>query len=215
MRRSLVTVPALVLLATLLTAIAVAAADDPATVFQRFIDARNAGDVAGALALVTDDIVFVGGPNCAPPSPCVGTAAVREQVQGFIADRVWATGTGPLQVSGDTVRGRFEVRGTPYTAAGIDRAIVDIAMDFRAGRIAAYRSVPDASDPQTARFLDYQRTHQPPAPGTMPGLPNTGGGGLAARPRGGAADLLGGGGALLGGLLLAATTRCRRAGRGH
>ena len=34
---------------------------DPLGVVQRFVDARNGGDVAGAMPLVADDISFVGG----------------------------------------------------------------------------------------------------------------------------------------------------------
>src|SRR5687767_2363128 len=65
MGRFLVMLPILLLLATPISAVA-AAEDDPATVVQRFFDARNRYDIDATLALVTDDVRFVGGPYCTP-----------------------------------------------------------------------------------------------------------------------------------------------------
>ncbi len=192
----------------------VAPADDPVAVYRRFIDARNRYDLDATLALVTDDIQFVGaGAVCTAAHPCVGKEAFRTDMQGAFAAHVQNTIVGMPQVVGTTVRARLELRADNLPAAGVERIIIEATTEVRDGKIASTRTMPDASDPQTAQFLDYQRTHQPPAPGTMPGLPNTGGGGLATRPLGDAAGLLGGG-ALLGALLLAATVR-RRAKRGR
>ena len=160
MRRFLATVPVLLLLAALLPALAVAAQDDPATVVQRFFDARNRYDVAGTLALVTDDIRFVGGPQCTPASPCVGREAFRAELQNYIADRAQVTIVGTPQVSGPTVRARTEGRADVFRAAGVDRVVNDVTIEVRGGQLASHVGVPDASDPQTAQYLAYARAQQ-------------------------------------------------------
>lgn len=151
---------AVLLLATLLPTLAVAAAADPATVVQRFLDARNRGDVAAAAAAMTDDIVFVGGANCPATNPCVGIATAREQVRLFYSDHAQATVVGALQVSGATVRGRLEVRADASRAAGVERFLVDLTVELRGDKLASHRSIPDASDPQTAQYLAYLRAQQ-------------------------------------------------------
>ncbi|HEX5504918.1 MAG TPA: nuclear transport factor 2 family protein [Thermomicrobiales bacterium] len=193
-RQYLAVILALALL--LLRALGVAAADDPATVFRRFIDLRNQGDVAGALALVTDDTRFSGGPRCTAASPCVGKAAVGASLQDFSTrSHAQATIASGPQVSGTTVRARLEVRDDATRAAGVDRIVTDVTVEMRAGLIANWLSVEDASDPQTARFLAYVRQQQGQS---APGLPNTGGGATAAAPATAAWVGLVGGGALVG-----------------
>src|SRR5439155_524673 len=168
----------LALLVLLLAAWGAAAAEDPATVFRRFIDLRNQGDVAGALALVTDDIRVIGGPRCTEAAPCVGKAAVGAELQAFsTTSHAQVTIASGPQVSGTTVRARLEARDDNTRAAGVDRFVNDVTVETRDGKIANWRAVPDASDPQTARYLAYVRGLQgPPAPG----LPSTGGGGARA-----------------------------------
>ncbi len=155
------------------------AAADPATVVRRYFDTRNRYDIAGTLALVTDDVRIIGGPRCTEASPCVGKDAVRTDLQSFIAQHTQTTIVGTPQVAGTTVRVRIEARADNISAAGVDRFINDTTLEVRDGLIASARGVPDQSDPQTAQFVEYQRTHPQPG-GPMPGLPNTGGGGLAA-----------------------------------
>ncbi|MDQ6906105.1 MAG: nuclear transport factor 2 family protein, partial [Chloroflexota bacterium] len=150
--------------------------DDPATVFQRFSDARNRGDVQGALAFVTDDIRFVGGPFCTGDRPCIGAAAVRQDMQQFIAMHVQLTGIGAPVVTGTTVHQRFEARGDTIRAAGVERVVTDLTVEVRDGKIVSYLEAPDTSDPQTARALAYQRSQQ--GPPSAP--PRTGGGGEAS-----------------------------------
>ncbi len=167
----------IVLLLTLLMAVApVAAADDPATVLQRFNDARNRGDIAGALALVANDIRFVGGPFCTPDRPCSGAEAVRQDMQQFIAMHVQLTGVGAPAVTGTTVRQRFEAHGDTIRAAGVERVLSDLTVEVRDGKIVSYLEIPDTSDAQTARALAYQGSQQ--GPPSAP--PRTGGGGEAS-----------------------------------
>lgn len=155
----------------------VAAADDPATVFQRFTDARNRGDVQGTLALVTDDIRVIGGPFCTPAAPCIGTAAFRTELENnYIGEHIQVTTVGAPQVSGTTVRARGEARGDIFRAGGADRVLNNQTAEVRDGKIANYLSVLDASDAQTAQYLAYVRAQQ--GPPTAP--PRTGGGGAAS-----------------------------------
>ncbi len=153
----------------------VAAADDPATVLQRFTAARNRGDIAGAIALLADDIRFVEGP-CMADRPCVGAAAVREVLQGAVPLHIQLTAVGVPQVSGTTARQRFEVRGDFFGTTGITRIIANATVEVRDGKIASYIAVADESDGPTAQFLAYQRAAQ--GPPTAP--PRTGGGGEAS-----------------------------------
>jgi len=173
---SLVALMLTMLLAVLPASLAVAAADGPATVVQRFFDARNRYDIEGTLALVTDDIRFVGGPACTPAAPCVGVAALRAELGNFIADHAQVTIVGVPQVSGTTVRLRIEGRADPFRAAGVERIVNNVTVEVRDGRIATHFGIPDASDAQTAQYLAYVRARQ--GPPTAP--PRTGGGAEAS-----------------------------------
>jgi len=174
---SLVALLLTMLVAVLPASLGVAAADDPATVVQRFIEVRNRYDVEGTLALVTDDIRTVGGPRCTEAAPCIGVAAFRMVLEGgFIVNHIHVTIIGTPQVSGTTVRLRQEVRADIYRAAGVERIVTNSTVEVRDGKIASIIDIPDASDAQTAQFLAYQRARQsaPTAP------PRTGGGGEAS-----------------------------------
>ncbi len=168
---------ALLTMAVLPASLGVAAADDPATVVQRFNDVRNRYDVPGTLALVTDDIRNVGGPRCTEAAPCIGVAAFRMNLEGsFIVNHVQLTIVGAPQVSGTTVRIRTEVRADIYRAAGVERIISNGTVEVRDGKVASYVEFPDASDAQTAQFLAYQRALQ----SASPAPPRTGGGAEAS-----------------------------------
>jgi len=174
---SLVALLLTMLLAVLPASLGVAAADDPATVVQRFNDVHNSYDVPGTLALVTDDIRSVGGPRCTEAAPCIGVAAFRMNLEGgFIVNHVQVTIIGTPQVSGTTVRIRTEVRADVYRAAGVERIVNSGTVEVRDGKVASYVDTPDASDAQTAQFLAYQRARQ----SALPAPPRTGGGGEAA-----------------------------------
>ncbi len=164
------------LLAVLPASRAVAAADDPATVFQRFNDARNRADVAGTLALVTDDIRLVAGDPCTSATPCVGVAANRAYLEDYISVHGKVTIVGTPQVSGTTMHARIEVRSDRIRAAGVERIVNNLTVEVRDGKLASYNAVPEMSDAQTAQFLAYVRAQQ--GPPTAP--PRTGGGGEAS-----------------------------------
>lgn len=174
---SLVALLLMTLLAALPVSLSVAAADDPATVFQLFTDARNRGDVAGALALVTDDVRTIGGPSCPPAAPCIGVQAIRTDLENvYIPKHIQLTIVGVPQVSGTTVQVRIEAHGDIFSAAGVERIVSNGTVEVRDGKIASFISIPDASDAQTAQYLAYVRAQQ--GPPTAP--PRTGGGSEAS-----------------------------------
>ncbi len=189
MKRLSLVVPALALLALLGAAPMVAAQDAPATVVQRFFEARNRYDVPGTLALVTDDFRFVGGPACTPASPCLGREGLRAHLQQeFIPQRAQATIVGAPQVSGTTVVVRIEVRSDLIRRAGVERVVNTVTLEVRGAQLASHVAVPDASDAQTAQYLAWLQSQQ--GAGAPPGMPNTGGGGQAADAAGGLRTLL-------------------------
>src|SRR5215210_7801751 len=102
----MVVVAVLALVAVLASAVGVAAqATDALSVVQRFLDARNAGNVEGTMALVADDMRYVGGPACTPDKPCIGKDfARRNVVENFIPGHTHVTIVGTPQVSGDQVK---------------------------------------------------------------------------------------------------------------
>ena len=116
---ALLLVTALAAVAILTSAVdASAQAADPSSVVQRFVAARNAGDVAGAMALVADDIRFVGGPVCTPEQPCAGReVAQRDAVEQFISTyHARLTVIGAPQVTGNLVQARTAVDRRPEPA---------------------------------------------------------------------------------------------------
>ncbi len=174
LRNSLLSALMLILLVAVLPAsLGVAAADDPATVLQRFVEARNRADVAGTLALVADDFRFVGGPFCSQANPCIGTAAQRKELETYFAERAHGNIVGTPQVTGTTVRARLEASGDRFSAGGVDRVVNTLTVEVRDGKLASWLAVLDASDAQTAQYLAYVRAQggPPSAP------PRTGGGG--------------------------------------
>jgi hypothetical protein len=83
---------------------------DPEAIAWQFIEAHNRGDIEAALALLADDamVVNAAGDLCAP-SPCVGKAAIRRQLEWWVAVGTQYT-TISAQVSGTTVTARLELR---------------------------------------------------------------------------------------------------------
>src|SRR5215470_6878 len=134
---------------------------DPAALVQHYLEALARGDVAGAVALYTEDAVFDGG-ECAA-APCVGKAAIQKALERLAADKTHVHTTLKNYVSGNVVTSRFEVHNERIKQAGVERIIGWWIVETQGEKIAYLRAgVPDRSDPQTARFVEWQRA-QPPA----------------------------------------------------
>lgn len=155
---------------------------DPLAVLQQFITARNAGDEVEAMALVADNMSYVGGPVCTLAKPCVGRAIAQTLVveQFYQKFHAHLTIIGTPQVTGNRVTARVESIDDRTRAAGVSRTISNLTVQVVDGKIASWAASLDPSDPQTARFLAVQQTRVTSTPST---LPATGDGGpLASRP---------------------------------
>ena len=126
---------------------------------QQHFDAIARGDVAGSLALYTDDAVVDGGGPCTA-APCVGKAAIQKTLERRVAEKLSATGLS-YYVSGPVVTTRFEVRNNATQQAGVDRVIGWDIYEYKGDKIASVRGpLWERTDPQTARFVEWQRAQQ-------------------------------------------------------
>jgi hypothetical protein len=105
MKRLPVVETALLLVALLVSVATVSAQmdSDPVGLFQQFVEARNQGDVAGALALFSDDGLFQGG-EC---QPCTDKQALQQEVERRVAEHQHTTVTSG-QLSATTASVRIE-----------------------------------------------------------------------------------------------------------
>jgi ketosteroid isomerase-like protein len=132
---------------------------DPKALRQQQFDAVARGDGAGALALYADDAVIDGAGPCAA-APCVGKAAIRNVLERRVAEKNAATGLS-YYVSGPVVTTRFEVRSDPIQQAGVGRITGWDICEIKGDKIVAARGpLWERTDPQTARFLEWQRAQQ-------------------------------------------------------
>lgn len=134
---------------------------DRATVVQQWADARNRGDVEGALALQTENAVWIAGP-CQVQSPCAGD---RLRAQAEIDPAVHFRFTiSNVQVAGSNVQGQYEVRSDAVCAAGVERIVGTVLISVPQDKIALYVGVNDVTDAQTAMNLAVAAGRQPAGP---------------------------------------------------
>jgi len=130
---------------------------DPKALVQKQFETLARGDVAGALALYTDDAVVDGAGLCAA-APCVGKAAIQKELEHRIANNMQATGLN-YYVAGTVVTARYAVHSASTQQAGVDRIIGWEIVELKAGKIGSARGpVWERTDAQTARYLEWQRT---------------------------------------------------------
>jgi ketosteroid isomerase-like protein len=135
------------------------AQSDPGALLEKHDEAINHGDAAGALALYADDAVIDGG-GCAA-APCVGKAAIQKELERRVADKPHITIL-KQYVSGNVVTSRVEFRSDTVKQVGVERVIGWVITEMQGEKIVYRRgSIPDRSDPQTARFAEWVRTHPP------------------------------------------------------
>ena len=128
------------------------AQSDPAALLEQAVEAIARGDTAGALAMFADDAIIDGAGLCAA-APCVGKAAIQQELEREVADKVHVTIL-KTSVSGNVVTSRFEARSDTVKHAGIERIIGWIIAEMKGAKIASMRGgIPERSDPQTARFV--------------------------------------------------------------
>ena len=127
---------------------------------QKFFAAVDKGDVAGALAYVSDDAVFefLG----CPQGVCKGKNAVKSTIEGVIAQHPRHT-VKSSKASGNTATSRVEVEIDLAKAAGAQRIILTTTAEIKDGKLVLLRAQPDASDPQTTKFVEFLQKQTPPA----------------------------------------------------
>ncbi len=136
----------LVLLALALAlATPVTAQADLAVFVRQHYEAVNRGDVAAAVAVFTDDAVYVGG-SCRPANPCKGKVEVQREIERQVRNQQRFAVIN-LQVSGSSVTAR----------AGLERTIATATVTFTGDKISRLARAIDESDPQTAQFSNFIR----------------------------------------------------------
>ncbi|MFP8777302.1 nuclear transport factor 2 family protein [Hydrogenophaga sp. RWCD_12] len=151
MNASLMRRPLVALCLTLGVATTAWSADSPDTVFDRYVTAVHAGDMAAVRALIAPDVErsdFVGcRPEMDHPS-CLAhyieATVVRPKARLTVVGR---------RVDGDTVAVDLEVRSPLYTQAGAERIVGQDIVRVRNGLIHAFRFAPDFRDEPTAVFF--------------------------------------------------------------
>jgi hypothetical protein len=133
---------------------------DPAAVQQQLSDALARGDVPAAVALFTDDAVIDTESGLCASVPCVGKEAIRKDFERYVADksrRVTSLGT---FVAGNVVVTHFEARSAQIEKAGVNRIILWGIREMKGDKIASSRCcLPDRTDSQTARFIEWDYAH--------------------------------------------------------
>ncbi len=133
---------------------------DPVAVQQQLFDALARGDVAAALALFTEDAVIDSESGLCAKAPCVGKAAIQKDLERFVNDKSRHVTPLNTYVSGNVLVTRFEARSAMIQKSGADRIILWGIREMRGDKIASYRCcMPERTDPQTARFLEWDYAH--------------------------------------------------------
>jgi ketosteroid isomerase-like protein len=138
---------------------------DPASLAQQDVTAESRGDVAGALALYSDDAVVQNGGLCW--TACVGKAAIQKELERRVAANNHAKIIGQY-VSGNVAVVETEVRLSSTDASGaeqrlewspdVNRIIVWNIYEVTGGKIAVATLVGQRTDPQTARFIKWSQS---------------------------------------------------------
>jgi hypothetical protein len=133
---------------------------DPVVVQKHLLDALSQGDVAGAVALFTDDAVIDAQSGHCAAAPCVGKAAIQKDFERYVVDKSRHVTVLNTYVSGNVLVTRFEARSATTQKAGVDRIILWGIREMRGDKIASSRCcLPERTDAQTARFLEWDYAH--------------------------------------------------------
>jgi hypothetical protein len=133
---------------------------DPVAVQQQLLDALSRGDVPGALALFTDDAVIDSASGPCTEAPCVGKAAIEKDLQQLVVDKTRRVTPLKTYIAGPLLITRFEARSAKIKDAGVDRIVLWGIREMQGDKIASIRCcMPERTDPQTARFLDWDFAH--------------------------------------------------------
>jgi hypothetical protein len=147
--------------------------DPRAAVVSEYYAASARGDVDAALAVFTDNAVFIGvraTGNCSTRAPCTDLAGIRQQLEGNIAGHVCQV-IRNIEVSGAVVHGQLEVRADPNRANGVERTLQAFMAVVPQDKITFLAMVFDVADPQTATQVAVTAGTQPPPGPPLPTPP--------------------------------------------
>ena len=132
----------------------------PVVVQQQLLDALAKGDVAAALMLFTDDAVIDTESGHCARAPCVGKAAIEQDLERYVADHSRSVTVLNTYVAGGILVTRFEAHSATIQKAGVERIILWGIREMRGDKIASVRCcLPERTDSQTARFLEWDYAH--------------------------------------------------------
>jgi hypothetical protein len=136
------------------------AGDDPVAVQQQLLDALSRSDVAGALALFTDDAVIDSASGPCTGAPCVGKAAIQKDLERLVMDKSRRVTPLKTYISGKVLVTRFEARSATIQEAGVERIVLWGIREMQGDKIASIRCcLPERTDSQTVRFLAWDLAH--------------------------------------------------------
>lgn len=132
-----------------------AQAADPskAAIVLALVDTRNRGDYDAAAALFADNASYIGAAaegTCTLKAPCYDQASILGQLQttGAFGSNCQTVTT--IQVTGDIVTARVEVRNDLNRAIGVERVVNWFMVEVRDGKIYSMYQRRDLGDPLTA-----------------------------------------------------------------
>jgi len=131
---------------------------DPLSLVQRDLADETRGDVAGAVALYSDDAVIQNGGLCTPT--CVGKEAIQKEIERRVAAKNRWKIVGSY-VSANVAVVKTELQIGYIEGSGVDRVIVWCLYEVKDGKIAVATTLGQRTDPQTAQFIKWiqqQRT---------------------------------------------------------
>jgi hypothetical protein len=127
------------------------AAESPDAVFDRYVAAVHAGDMATVRALIAPDVErsdFVG---CRPEMD--NPACLAHYIEATVVKPQAKLTVVKRRTDGDTVTADLEVRSPLYTQAGAERIVGQDIVRVRNGLIQSFRFVPNFRDEPTAVFF--------------------------------------------------------------
>jgi ketosteroid isomerase-like protein len=123
----------------------------PSAVFDRYVAAVHAGDMAAVRALIGPEVERSDFAGCRPEMD--NPSCLAHYIEAtVVAPRARLTEL-RRRVDGDTVSAELEVRSPLYRMTGVERIVGRDLVRVRDGRIVAFRFVPDFSDDATAVFF--------------------------------------------------------------
>jgi len=123
----------------------------PSEVFDRYVAAVHAADMAAVRALIAADVERSDFPGCRPEMD--NAACLAHYIEATVVVPRARLSERARRIDGDTVTAELEVRSALYTKAGVERIVGRDVVRVRDGRIVAFRFVPDFADEATAQFF--------------------------------------------------------------